>query len=286
MPEDGKKVAAGLGIVGLVAGGIYLLTRKAEAKPPPPPPGLANLYGKVIDYHSDQPIPGVMVVIGDASIFTDTQGNYAHLNLIPDSYQVGFTKEGYWGKAVSITLSEGNNELNVQLVSESEPEPPPEPPPEDEITLLEVQFPDTVERLPSSGVTVPFFTSFRIHVPYMEPGTYSYTVYKVEVIIKARDWQVQMGKMPAGWWRRVAIGPWAQGAPDTQYVYKEYNEIDEYAVEASARLSSMEFRLPFPYLPYPLDVTLEVTAWDGLGDTEYYRGVVLSASIGTIMVLS
>ena len=33
MPEDGKKVAAGLGIVGLVAGGVYLLTRKVEAHP-------------------------------------------------------------------------------------------------------------------------------------------------------------------------------------------------------------------------------------------------------------
>jgi len=159
-------------------------------------------------------------------------------------------------------------------------------PPVDEVILVSVQSPSTVEGvLPLNEAEVPFTVGLRIHVPYMEPETYSYTVYKVEVSMKGPDPIAQMGKMPCGWWSRIAIGPWAQGAPDTHYVYTQYKEIDDYTIQGSARLSSMEFRT-IPYLPYPLAVKLEVEAWDGQGDAELYRGVVLSENIGTLLILS
>jgi len=93
MAKDGRKAAVGLGIAGGIAGLIYLTTR-AEAKPSPPP-GKANLYGKVTDFDTGQPIPGVLVTLDGFQAQTDISGNYQFLNMEPNSYIAIFEKSGY-----------------------------------------------------------------------------------------------------------------------------------------------------------------------------------------------
>jgi len=95
MPEDKGKIAVGVGLVGLVGLGAYLLTRKAKAKPPPPPPGLANLYGVVTDADTGKKIKDVTVTLNGYSAITNTDGYYQFTNLEPDSYIAQFSKEGY-----------------------------------------------------------------------------------------------------------------------------------------------------------------------------------------------
>ena len=95
MPEDKGKIAVGVGLVGLVGLGAYLLTRKAKAKPPPPPPGLANLYGVVTDADTGKKIKDVTVTLNGYSAITNTDGYYQFTNLEPDSYIAQIYKEGY-----------------------------------------------------------------------------------------------------------------------------------------------------------------------------------------------
>jgi len=87
MAKDGKKVAIGIGVVGL---GIWALTRKAKAKP-----GKANLYGKVTDAVTGKKISDVLVALNGMQIYTDAAGNYAFINLEPGGYVIQFSKEGY-----------------------------------------------------------------------------------------------------------------------------------------------------------------------------------------------
>jgi len=115
MPKDGKKIAIGAGIAGIL-GLLYALTRKAKAAPPPPPPpGLANLYGKVTDSQTGAAIPNVLVSLDGIQVYTDSGGNYALTNLDIRAYSIIFQKGGYNTMSQSITLSEGNNQLNVAM---------------------------------------------------------------------------------------------------------------------------------------------------------------------------
>lgn len=112
----------GLGLVG-AAGALYLSSRKAKAAlpppgpvaPPPPPPGLANLYGQITDSVTHQPIGGVLVTIGVRQNATNSGGNYAFIDIEPDSYTIEFNKEGYGRWQTSIILLAGNNELSTTL---------------------------------------------------------------------------------------------------------------------------------------------------------------------------
>jgi len=106
-------IAGGLGL-GLVA--VVGIAALAMAAPPAPPPGRANLYGKVTDAVTGDPISGVLVVLNGMQVFTDAQGNYALTDLEPGSYTITFGKEGYETITSDIVLVEGNNELNVQMV--------------------------------------------------------------------------------------------------------------------------------------------------------------------------
>ncbi|GAJ11142.1 unnamed protein product, partial [marine sediment metagenome] len=73
---------------------LYFLTR-VEAAPPTPPPGLANLYGKVTDAGTGQPIPGVLVSLNGLETYTNPGGNYAFTDVEPGEYVLQFSKEGY-----------------------------------------------------------------------------------------------------------------------------------------------------------------------------------------------
>ena len=100
MPGDGKKLAIGAGVAAAVGLALFLLTRKAEAKPPTPPPGKANLYGKVTDAYTGRPLADALVILDGYSILTNSSGYYEFLNLEPGSYSGQVSKEDYLTQAM------------------------------------------------------------------------------------------------------------------------------------------------------------------------------------------
>ena len=92
--KNGKKAAIGVGTVAGLGALIYVATR-AKAAPPPPPPGRANLYGKVTNAITGNPIGGVLVSLNGLEVYTNTGGNYIFEDLDPGAYLLRFTKEGY-----------------------------------------------------------------------------------------------------------------------------------------------------------------------------------------------
>ncbi len=112
-------IVGGLGLGLAAAVGIYALARAAPAPPPPPPsPGLANFYGKVTDAATGEALPDVQVALGGIGTVTDATGRYEFIDILPGVGSVAFSKEGYQTAVYAdLTVAEGNNELNVELVS-------------------------------------------------------------------------------------------------------------------------------------------------------------------------
>ena len=98
MPEERRISPAviipiGLGLGLAAAVGIYAL---AQAAPPtPPPPGLANLYGRVTDAITGEPLPGALVSLNGVQVYTDGAGNYIFTDLEPGGYVLEVSKAGY-----------------------------------------------------------------------------------------------------------------------------------------------------------------------------------------------
>lgn len=110
-----------LGVLGIGAAlaGLFLFFRKKEEgpePPPPPPPGYAHFYGKVTDAVTGEPISMATVTLDGETTPTTIAGDYLFVNLEPGEYTVIFTKDEYQTKTQVVTLSEGNNLLNVKLV--------------------------------------------------------------------------------------------------------------------------------------------------------------------------
>lgn len=61
----------------------------------PIPPPVANLYGVVTDADTGYALPGVKVTINGLTDYTNIKGEYGFTNLVPGSYSVSFSKEGY-----------------------------------------------------------------------------------------------------------------------------------------------------------------------------------------------
>ncbi len=123
-----KKDSSGLLTVGIIGGGLWLLskylgggTTPPPPPPPPPPAGKANLYGKVTDLNN-VPIPGVSVYVylTNFQTVTDVNGDYYIDNIDLGAYTVGFRKDVGFDHLFepvdkSVTLVEGNNLLNVKM---------------------------------------------------------------------------------------------------------------------------------------------------------------------------
>lgn len=93
MPKDGRKIAIGVGLV--VAVGAIILLTAAKKPPPEPPPGLANIYGKVTDAETGNPLSGVLVILDSMEILTNGNGDYTFAELETGEYSLQFSKEGY-----------------------------------------------------------------------------------------------------------------------------------------------------------------------------------------------
>jgi len=120
----GKNVAIVAGVtVGVGGLALILLSRKAGAAPPPEPPpeGMANLYGRVTNSQTGNGISGVKVTTTGAITMTDSNGNYVAFDIPPGSWAVRFEKDGHGIEEVTVSIQEGNNWLNMQLVPTGEP---------------------------------------------------------------------------------------------------------------------------------------------------------------------
>lgn len=91
--SPGVAIVAGGLVLGAAGALLYALT--ARAAPPPPEEGLANLYGKVTDAETGEPIEGVLVSLNGFGVLTDSGGNYAFTDLTPDAYSGSASKDGY-----------------------------------------------------------------------------------------------------------------------------------------------------------------------------------------------
>ncbi len=100
MPEvkkEERRISPAIVIIpiGLGLAAVVGLAAMAWAAPPPPPPGLANLYGKVTDAITGEPIVDVLVTLNGLQVYTDAAGNYIFEDLDPGEYLLQFSKSGY-----------------------------------------------------------------------------------------------------------------------------------------------------------------------------------------------
>ena len=59
-------------------------------------PKLATLYGKITDANTREPIEGVLIEVANvASGYSDTTGNFRITDILPGTYVVTISKEGY-----------------------------------------------------------------------------------------------------------------------------------------------------------------------------------------------
>lgn len=153
MPEEEREISPAVAIVGAGLGlsllGVLALAALTRAAPPEEPePGLANLYGRVTDAQTGEPIAGVQVTLEEGTpVSTDSNGHCAILNIAADYFPFGawiyFRKDGYEDKNVTTIINEGNNELNVQMIPTGEP--PEEPEETVELTRITVNPTDLTD---------------------------------------------------------------------------------------------------------------------------------------------
>lgn len=114
MVKDGRKIAIGAGLAAGVVGVILLLKKKAPV-PPPPPPELANIYGIVVFRGTGAPLLGVKISMDGIITYTNASGEYLISNQSPGSYTMTLEKEGYETLWDTVSIVEGNNEINAEM---------------------------------------------------------------------------------------------------------------------------------------------------------------------------
>ena len=91
------------------------------------PPGLSNLYGVVRDKSTGTVLAGVFVQVysdvGQTSLTTttDSSGYFLFENLTPGGFQLMCEKEGYDTFSQTGILTEGNNQLNPEMIPVATP---------------------------------------------------------------------------------------------------------------------------------------------------------------------
>lgn len=112
MASKGQKIAAGLVLGSAILGGALLLSRKAGAGPG----DKGTLRGRVIDQDTGQPLPGVLVTLGEFNTVTGQDGTYTIADIPTGGYTLTFTLEGYTTISGPYTLAAGTNTLDISMV--------------------------------------------------------------------------------------------------------------------------------------------------------------------------
>ncbi|GAH65338.1 unnamed protein product, partial [marine sediment metagenome] len=89
-------------------------TMKEIELPPEPPSGRANLTGLIRDDGSS-PISGVSVNLNDHRATTSGEGIFNFLDIELGDYRIDCTKAGYESYKDYITLTEGNNRVDIEM---------------------------------------------------------------------------------------------------------------------------------------------------------------------------
>jgi hypothetical protein len=122
MASKGAKAAGlALGALALVVGIVLGTRKKAEAAPPAQPePGKANLYGKVTNSVTGQPVAGVSVNLEPGyQTQTDSNGDYQILDIVVRAYNLTLSKTGYQTINIpALAIVEGNNPFDVAIIPE------------------------------------------------------------------------------------------------------------------------------------------------------------------------
>jgi hypothetical protein len=98
---------------------LWKMGTKNPACGVPPPPTEANLHGLVHD-RGGNPLPAVSVSLNGLSTATMLDGTFGFTNIEPGKYTVACTKSGYQDVSKSITLSAGDNGLDITMLAEGE----------------------------------------------------------------------------------------------------------------------------------------------------------------------
>lgn len=77
-----------------------------------------SLTGIVSDPKTEQFVEGALVTLDGGNTGTDIVGYYAFTNLSPGAYSLTFSKAGYETKTLPVTLTQGENTINVALAPE------------------------------------------------------------------------------------------------------------------------------------------------------------------------
>lgn len=77
--------------------------------------GVASLYGAVIDSVTEEPLANVLVTVGIHQTATNSLGEYSFLGLGAKKYAIVVEKEGYQTYSAQVSLSAGDNILDVTL---------------------------------------------------------------------------------------------------------------------------------------------------------------------------
>ena len=104
-----------LAILAVVGIAIYLFTKKVEAAPPPPSDGMASVGGVVRDEVTRQPLAGVNVTINGYGAYTDGNGAYEIQDIIPGTYDIAFSKAGYYPAGWTLEITAGTYRISYVL---------------------------------------------------------------------------------------------------------------------------------------------------------------------------
>ena len=85
-------------------------------------PGKANLTGFVHD-EGDKAIVSALVKLDTMARYTSSSGSFEFTDIDTGTYTITCTKEGYKPFSYTVTLTQGDNEIDIELVSEVTPPP-------------------------------------------------------------------------------------------------------------------------------------------------------------------
>ena len=119
-----------------------------------PDPDNRTIYGSVLDLSTNRPGVGVAVLVNDAVVRTDPQGNYTLSGLPAGAYTIRPKLEGQSGQAHEPILVrlEGQQQVEVKLAYYSQPRPIPTDTPQPQALALTMPS----ETLPDSGAALEY----------------------------------------------------------------------------------------------------------------------------------